>query len=140
MNKGAVNYIARLMADRVLGATLFWIAAGSMDIRAALYFAVYIIVAAVSCLLMYKWNPQTLAERGKVATDSPKWDKVLLLLFWVSAYFIVYFVAGKTVPQNQAVDFNYILGIVFYIFSAYITVYAMKENTFLGKRLVIRCL
>ena len=131
MNKGAIVYIARLLAERFIAAGLFFIAARSFDIRSGIFFAVYITVAAVSAIIIYRKNPETLKERGKVNTDSPKWDKVLLLIFWLCAFFVIYFAAGKTVPLRQEVDFDFAAGMVIYILSAVVTVKAMLENTFL---------
>lgn len=131
MNKGAVIYIIRLLAERLIGAALFWVGAGSFDLRSGIFFAVYILAALVSGIIIYRKNPETLKERGKVNTDSPKWDKILLLVFWLFAFFAVYFAAGKTVPHGKEIDFGYIAGMVIYFVSVVITVKAMLENTFL---------
>ena len=131
MNKGAVIYILRLFAERLIGAALFWIAAGSFDIRSGIFFSVYVAVALVSGVIIYRKNPETLKERGKVNTDSPKWDKILLLVFWLCSFFLVYFAAGKTVPLGKEIEFDFIAGMVIYLVSAVITVKAMLENTFL---------
>ena len=131
MNKGAIIYIARLLAERLIGAALFWFGAGSFDIRSGIFFSVYVIIALVSGIIIYMKNPETLEQRGKVNTDSPKWDKILLLIFWIFTFFVVYFAAGKTVPLKMEFDFDYFAGIIIYIISAVITVKAMLENTFL---------
>ena len=131
MNKGAICYIARLLAERLLGAGMFFIAAGAFDLRSGIFFSVYVLVAFVSAAIIYRKNPKTLAERGKVNTNSPKWDKILLLLFWLSAFFAVYFAAGKTVPPGMKINFDYVAGIIIYFLSAVLTVKAMLENTFL---------
>lgn len=131
MNKGAVIYIARLLAERFIAAGLFWISAGSFDIRSGIFFGIYILVALVSGIIIYMKNSETLKQRGKVNTDSPKWDKILLLVFWICSFFLVYYVAGKTVLSGMKLDFAYLAGIIIYIGSALITVKAMLENTFL---------
>lgn len=131
MNKGALIYIARLLAERFIGAALFFIAAGSFDLRSGIFFFVYVFAAVVSAAIIYRKNPDTLKERGKVNTDSPKWDKILLLVFWLSAFFMIYFAAGKTVPLGMEIEFDFIAGMVIYLISAVITVKAMLENTFL---------
>ncbi len=131
MNKGAVTYILRLLAERIIGAVLFWLGAGSFDLRSGIFFAVYVLVALGSGIIIYRKNPETLKERGKVKTNSQKWDKILLLIFWLSSFFIVYFVAGKTVMLGMEIEFDFIAGMIIYILSAIITVKAMLENTFL---------
>ena len=131
MNKNAVIYIIRLLAERFIGAALFFVAAGGFDIRSGIFFGIYMIVALVSGIVIYRKNPQTLAERGKVNTNSPKWDKVLLSVFWVCAFFFVYFIAGLTVPLRMEIEFDFVAGIVIYLLSAWITLKALLENTFL---------
>ena len=131
MNKGAIIYILRLLAERIIGAALFWLGAGSFDFRSGIFFAVYVLVALVSGIIIYRKNPETLKERGKINTNSPKWDKILLLVFWLSAFFVVYYAAGKTVPLGMKIGFDFIAGMIIYILSAVITVKAMLENTFL---------
>lgn len=131
MNKGALIYIIRLLAERFIGAALFFAAAGSFDLRSGIFFSVYILVAVVSAAIIYRKNPNTLKERGKVNTNSPKWDKILLPVFWLSAFFIIFFAAGKTVPLGMKIEFDFIAGIAIYLISAVITVKAMLENTFL---------
>lgn len=131
MNKGAVIHILKLLAERFIGALLFFIGAKGFDLRSGIFFSVYIAVALVSGIVIYKSNPKTLEERSKVNTNSPKWDKVLLLIFWMSAFFIVYYAAGKTVPLGKKIEFDFIAGMVLYMISAVITVKAMLENTFL---------
>ncbi|MBQ5322880.1 MAG: isoprenylcysteine carboxylmethyltransferase family protein [Oscillospiraceae bacterium] len=131
MNKGAVIYILRLFAERLIGAALFLLGAGSFDLRSGIFFLVYVAVAIVSGVIIYRKNPETLKERGKVNTDSPKWDKSLLLVFWLCSFFLVYFASGKTVPLGKEIEFDFIAGMVIYLVSAVITVKAMLENTFL---------
>lgn len=131
MKKGAILYVIRLLAERFIGALLFYIAAGGFDTRSGIFFAAYIIIAAVSGIIIYKSNPETLSERGKVNTDSPKWDKVLLLIFWLLAYFVIYFAAGKNADFGNKIEFDFVGGMILYLVSAVITVKAMLENTFL---------
>lgn len=131
MDKGAVVYIFRLMIQRILGVILFLIGSSwIVGIREIIYFFVYILFAAISGGVMYKINPATIRERGKVNTDSPKWDKVLLTIYWALAYFIVYFVAGKGfIPLQMSI--LYWIGIILYIAAALLTLRAMIVNTFL---------
>lgn len=131
MNKGAVIYIIKLLMERFIAAFLFWIAAGGFDFRSGIFFSVYIAVALVSGIIIYRKNPVTLKERGKINTDSPKWDKILLLIFWLCSFFVVYYAAGKTVSLGMGIEFDFIAGMILYIVSAVITVAAMLENTFL---------
>lgn len=131
MNKGAIIYLIKLLSERLIGAGLFLIAAGRFDLRSGIFFILYSVIAIISGTVIYRKNPETLNKRRKINTNTPKWDKVLLLVFWLSAFFIVYFAAGKTVPLGMKIDFDYAVGILIYIVSAIITLKAMLENTFL---------
>ena len=64
MNKWAIIYIFRLLAERLIGAVLFWMGAGRFDFRSGIFFAVYVLVAIVSGIIIYCKNPETLKERG----------------------------------------------------------------------------
>lgn len=131
MQKNAALYLLRLVLQRLLGLLLFWLGAGGPPgLRAKLYFGVYLLIAVVSGLVMYHVNPTTLQERGKVDTDSPLWDKILLTAFWLLAYFGIYFAAGKSaVPQDP--DRWFWFGLALVLASAALTLWAMVENTFL---------
>lgn len=132
MQKNAALYLLRLVLQRLLGLLLFWLGAGGPPgLRAKLYFGVYLLIAVVSGLVMYHVNPTTLQERGKVDTDSPLWDKILLTVFWLLAYFGIYFAAGKSaVPQDP--DRWFWFGLALVLASAALTLWAMVENTFFG--------
>ena len=94
MQKGAISYAARVMMQRVLGLVLFWLGARSLDWHIWVYFGTNFAVAAISMVIMFRVNAETLTERGKVVTDSPSWDKVLLGLYWILHFFVIHLVAG----------------------------------------------
>ena len=52
MNKWAIIYILRLLAERLIGAVLFWMGAGRFDFRSGIFFAVYVLVAIVSGIII----------------------------------------------------------------------------------------
>lgn len=86
---------------------LFLLGAGwSLGFRAVVNFSVYFTAAVLSCFIMYRIKRETLAERSKVKTDSPKWDKALLMSCWMLAYFGIYLIASleaSKAPQAGAV-------------------------------------
>ena len=55
----------------------------------------------------------------------------MLLVFWLCSFFLIYYVAGKTVTLGKKIEFDFVAGMIIYIVSAVITVKAMLENTFL---------
>lgn len=131
MNKKAITYGIRLMIQRFLGLFLFLLASSwILNKRAAIYFSSYIALTAISIIFMYKINSITIAERGKIDTNSPMWDKVLLTLFWFLAYFLIYFIAGKT-SKIGTLNTSFYIGIILYLISGILTIKAMMVNEFL---------
>lgn len=132
MDKRAIIYIARLVAQRVIGFFLFLLGASWMlGVREIVYFGLYILIAIISGIIMYKANSETIRERGKINTNSPFWDKVLLTIYWMLAYFVIYFIAGIGYKSGVSVDYLFCVGIFLLIFSTTITLKAMIVNTYL---------
>ncbi|ENK1242261.1 isoprenylcysteine carboxylmethyltransferase family protein [Clostridium botulinum] len=131
MDRGAINYILRIIVQRILGIMLFLIGSSWIyGTRELVYFILYILIAVISGIVMYKVNSTTINERRKVKTDSPIWDKVLLTIYWILAYFGIYFVAGQSYKKLQ-LDNLYWTGIALYIIATIFTLRAMIVNTFL---------
>ncbi|NFV11706.1 DUF1295 domain-containing protein [Clostridium sporogenes] len=131
MDRGAINYILRIIVQRILGIMLFLIGSSWIyGTRELIYFILYILIAVISGIVMYKANSTTINERRKVKTDSPIWDKVLLTIYWILAYFGIYFVAGQSYKTLQF-DNLYWIGIALYIIATIFTLRAMIVNTFL---------
>ncbi|WP_346848455.1 methyltransferase [uncultured Clostridium sp.] len=131
MDIGAIDYILRILVQRVLGIMLFLLGSSwILGTREIIYFILYILVAIISGIALYKVNSTTINERRKINTDSPIWDKVLLTIYWFLAYFGIYFVAGKYYETSQF-DILYWIGIVLYIIATIFTLRAMIVNTFL---------
>lgn len=133
MNMGALRYIGKIITQRVLGLLLYFI--GSwwiLSLRATLYFIVYLVAAIVSCSIMYHINPITLNERNKTNTNSPKWDKILLGIYWIFAYFIIHLVAGlESAKVPNTVGILFWVGIALQVFATAVTLWALANNTFL---------
>lgn len=102
-----------------------------INLRVAIYFVGYFLITAISCDIMLKVNQETLAARGKVNTDSPKWDKVILAVYWLLAYFVIYFVAGLEIKKQPKLGNVFIIGIALQIFSSVLALRALMVNTFL---------
>lgn len=131
MNNKAITYAIRLMIQRFLGLILFLLGSSwILNKRAIIYFVLYIVLTLISIIVMYKINSTTIAERGKVETNSPVWDKLLLTIFWILSYFLIYFIAGKTCTATKLTTSFYI-GIAMYLISGILTIRAMMVNEFL---------
>ncbi|MBQ6524741.1 MAG: isoprenylcysteine carboxylmethyltransferase family protein [Atopobiaceae bacterium] len=132
-DKGMVVYLVRLFIERALGLLLFLLGSGwVLGARGALWFAVYF--AAIGTVVwLYRAAPETMAARLSIADSkdvTPVWDKVLLAIFWLLAYFVVYWVAGRTCDPAQAIDAIAVLGAVIYLLSSMLTAWALSENRY----------
>ena len=131
MQKGAISYAARVMMQRVLGLVLFWLGARSLDWHIWVYFGTNFAVAAISMVIMFRVNAETLTERGKVVTDSPSWDKVLLGLYWILHFFVIHLVAGLEWQGTVSSETLYWAGMVLLVPSAVLAMAALVVNTYL---------
>lgn len=131
--RGVFSYLARLVVERALGLLLFLVGSGwVLGQRGALWFAVYF-VAILSIVWVYRAAPETMAARLSIADTkdvTPVWDKVLLALFWLLAYFVTYWVAGKTCDLALPIDAVAIVGTIIYLLSCILTTWALAENQY----------
>lgn len=109
-NRGARKYIGKLFLQRILGAGVFFLAAGTWNVpRGMLYFLLYILASVIACLILYHGHTETLDARRKISANTKSWDKILLPLLVVLAYYFIYLVAGLSVrfdtPQTPSVLF-----------------------------------
>lgn len=131
MKKQALSYLARVMVQKIIGLALYLTGAGFIVTYAGIIYFAYLFAATIIiCGILFKANQETLAERGKTNTNSPMWDKVLLLLFWLLNYFVVYLLAGIS-ENGEHLNLAYWLGMVLSIFSAWFSTKATLANTFL---------
>ena len=80
---------------------------------------------------MHNVNKETLAERGKINTDSPKWDKIILTIYWLLTFFVIYLVAGLEMNEADKPGIIFAMGIILQIPVTIISLKAMMVNTFL---------
>lgn len=132
LRRRAGNYILRLFLQRALGLVCYLLGAGFvLNLRAGVYFAGYFAVTAASCAVMLRVNAETLAARGKTRTDSPRWDKLLLGVYWFVAYFFIYFVAGLEAASAPRPGLGFLIGMALQIPACWISIRALMVNTYL---------
>lgn len=133
MSKGMAIYAGRLFGERALGLALFLLASGGvLGVRATAWFVAYF-AAIASGLWLYHTSADTLERRADIAATkdvTPVWDKVILALFWLLAYFVVYYVAGATADTNMPIDVQFICAIVIYAVSTALTAWALQTNAY----------
>lgn len=131
MNARAVSYGFRLLLQRLLGLVLFLIGSRfSADYHVWVYFGTNLVLAALGWMYIYRINPDVLAERGKVVTDSPVWDKWLLGLYWLLHFFVIHLAAGFGFGTALAENVFW-AGMFFVVASSALAVAAVRVNPFL---------
>lgn len=132
-SKGMAAYFARLFAEHAIGLLLFLFGSGwALGSRGAAWFIVYF-AATGSVFWLYHAAPDTMAARLAITETkdtTPVWDKVLLAIFWLLAYFVVYWVAGATCDPAQSLDVVAVAGLALYLLSSALTAWALYENCY----------
>lgn len=131
--RGMAAYLARLFSERAIGLVLFLLGSGwVLGPRGALWFAAYF--AAIGTVAwLYRTAHETMEARLAIADSkdvTPVWDKVLLAVFWLLAYFVVYWVAGRTCDPTLPIDAFAVAGVVIYLLSSALTTWALSENRY----------
>ena len=133
MSKGMLLYTARLVGERAIALGLFLAASHLvLGIRALVWFVVYF-ASVASAAWLYRTSADTLERRANIAAtkdSTPTWDKVILALFWLLAYFVVYWVAGATADHARPVGPLFVAAIVFYVLSTALTTWALRTNAY----------
>jgi len=137
MRKDALRYAGVVLIQRALGLLCYLLGARFMlSFRAAAYFIVYFAVAVVSMAVTLRLAPETLAARGRKA-DSPSWDKLLLGVYWLLAFFGIYLVAGLEAASARPAGAAFWIGLLIVLLSSALALWAVLVNRFLetGARL-----
>ena len=131
VKRGARKYVGKVLLQRILGALVFFLAAGRWDTpRGVIYFSVYALASVIACLLLYQKHAETLEARRSVFANTKKWDRIILPLFALSAYYGIYLAAGLSIrfdrPQTPAVLF--VLGLCIMLACCFLSVWPVLVN------------
>lgn len=133
MSRGMLLYTARLVGERAIALGLFLAASHLvLGTRALVWFVVYF-ASVASAVWLYRTSADMLERRANIAAtkdSTPTWDKVILALFWLLAYFVVYWVAGATADHARPVGPLFVAAIVFYVLSTMLTAWALRTNAY----------
>jgi hypothetical protein len=131
ITKVATRYLFILLFQRITGIGLFFVAGGTFNyIRGIVNISLYFVVSLIACILMFSGHKETLSERGKKQDNTKNWDKILLPIYFVLAYYVIYIIAGlgnrfhwKTLPMEY-----FYIGIIFYLVSCVFIIWPILEN------------
>lgn len=132
MKRKALLYLARLAAQKIIRFLLYLLGTGFVAYTGAMVYFIVLFASTMVCGgILLRAGTQTLAERGKVNTDSPLWDKILLPVFFLLNYFVIYLLAGLTADASQGMGALYWLGMALILFAGWVTLRALLANTYL---------
>jgi len=131
-NSKALVYFFKIVLGRVLGFLFYALGAWwVIGTRAYIYFCYCVISSIAAGLYMMLRNPETFAERDKISPDTPVWDKVIVLVYWLLAFFGIYLIAGLEANNTLTLDATFWGGMFLCLFSSVLSLSAMAVNTFL---------
>ena len=133
MNNQANSYVFRVLSQRIIGILTFFVfSRWAYSVRSITYFAMYLVFAVVSLALLNGVSPGTFAAREKSSADATVWDRTILAVYWVLAYFAVYFLAGLESSGAPAeLGWVFAVGIALYFASFFLTLWAVRVNPYL---------
>jgi protein-S-isoprenylcysteine O-methyltransferase Ste14 len=114
---------------------IFFVSAGRIDIlRAWAFFGVTIVYFVLSNLVLYRFNPELVAQRLKRKREGSKsWDEVLMRVNNLILILVVPVFAGLDIGRFQwsSLSLHYaVVGFALYIFSSVLINWAMIVNPF----------
>lgn len=132
LNVWGVQYTIRLFFQLIFMVLSFFVAAGRFSImRAWVYFAVVTTVYMVSTLLLIRFNSDLLNERAKGRNNTKRWDKPLLRLYVLLAFYGIHITAGLDAYRFgwSSLSIRYFIpGLILYLLSAALGGWAMVVN------------
>jgi protein-S-isoprenylcysteine O-methyltransferase Ste14 len=116
----------------LLQATIFFVSAGHINMpRAWLFFAISFISYSCSSIILYKYNPELLNQRGKSHQGAKIWDQVLMRVINLIGLLFLPFIAGLDVGRYQWSNINIyfaLVGFVLYSISSIFVTWGMVVN------------
>lgn len=135
LKRSGYKRIAMVYSAMILGAVFFFAAAGRLDLPRAWFYFVLMFVCQTSVFIILAIRPQ-MAEvvnaRGEIKFVK-LWDLAFEVLYSIATLILVPVIAGLDVGRFRWSELNpYWLpvGVVFYAFAMFFTLWAMIENRF----------
>lgn len=134
LNEFGRRRIAQVLIFLFISVAIYLFAAGRLDLP---WIWVYMCLAILSVFLgglyVMRYNPEAINERGRPAEKQPKWDKILISVYFIF-YAGVYIVAGLDARfgWSQVPLWLHLLGFIVTALGSTITYAAMAHNKFLS--------
>ncbi len=133
LNKTGINALTGPYRWIIVTGIVYFIASGRIDrLRVWLYIGSYIIGSLISGIILVKRVPELLNQRGKIQKGTKKWDKIIILTYFLFAIIITPLIAGIDNKLNlSSLHFSYLfVGIGLYILSVIFSIWPMLHNPF----------
>lgn len=131
LKKSGFNYLIRVAFQIIIGIILFFVTAGKITYhRGWIYFVTYSFSTIIGLIYLSKYNPEVLNERAKDRKNTEQWDKILLGLYVLLAFFAIYIIAGLDIRFNWSYIpmFYTYPSLVITILASILGVWAMSSN------------
>ena len=131
VRQGAIKHLVRLVFQRIIGVGLFFIAAGTFsNTRGLIYITLYLISSFIGIVIMFNMHKETLNAREQTKHSTRLWDKILLTIIWLSAFFMIYIIAGLGIRLEWSllpIQWFYV-GIVMCLVSGVFSIWSVMGN------------
>lgn len=133
LTKAGINALTSPFRWIIVTGIIYFIASGRIDIlRAWLYIGVYIVGSLVNSLLLMKKVPKLLNQRGKMQEGTKKWDKIVIVTYFLFAIVVTPLIAGLDYRFDIfPLPFNLVyIGLGLYVISDVFSIWPMLHNPF----------
>jgi len=134
MMQGIIKRALTILIFLFLQAVIFFACAGRTDIpRGWLYFGLTALQLLCNMAVLFKYSPETIAERSELKSGTKGWDLVFAVLYSLMIVLLIPAIAGLDVGRfhwsQLGIEFV-ALGTVLFILSESFVVWSMLENKF----------
>jgi len=131
LTRQALIYLLRVTLQSFMGMILFFISAGTLRVTRGWIFFIVVLILNISghVYLLFK-NPELMNERAVKRDNTKSWDKILLSIYMLLAFFMSYIVAGLDIRfQWSHISFTYFYpALLVIIIASIFGIWAMAEN------------
>lgn len=118
----------------IITGLVFFLTSGEINnLRVWIYVGVYAIGGLIIGIILLKKSPKLLNDRGKMQKGSKRFDKYIILTYFLFAIVITPLIAGidKRLNLTDVIPFYYLyVGIILYLISAIFSTWPMLHNPF----------
>ena len=133
LNKWGVNAITSPFRWIIVTGIVYFVAAGEIYIlRAWLYIGAYMVGSSIGSIVLVKNVPELLNQRGKMQKGTKKWDKIVIISYFLLAILVTPLIAGLDHRfQMSLLPFDFVYpGLGLYLISVVFSIWPMLHNPF----------